>query len=101
MEYNRHGLDPKTLDLPAGCPETGEHRVVPDVIVHERRTNDQNLLVIEMKKTTNPTPRECDLAKIRGMIEQLQYRFGLFLEFGAGPDRGKHWPMERWFPDEA
>ena len=25
VEYNRHGLDPKTLDLPVGCPETGEH----------------------------------------------------------------------------
>lgn len=101
VEYNRHGLDPKTLDLPVGCPETGEHRVIPDVIVHERRTDDQNLLVIEMKKRTNPTPRDCDLAKIRGMIDQLRYRFGLFLEFEAGPDRAKDWPTECWFSEET
>jgi hypothetical protein len=47
---NRHGLDPKDLDLPSGCRGGGRRRVFPDIVVHRRGTDKTNLLVIESRK---------------------------------------------------
>ena|SRR5262249_35091871 len=71
VEYNRHGLDPKDLDLPAECHGGGMHLIVPDIIIHRRGNDESNLMVIEVKKTTNTESRACDRAKIRGMKEQF------------------------------
>src|SRR5437773_438959 len=67
VEYNRHGLDPKDLDLPVECRGGGMRLIVPDIIIHCRGNDEDNLLVIELKKETNPEPRACDRAKIEGM----------------------------------
>src|SRR5438876_8740359 len=80
VEYNRHGLDPKDLDLPSGCRGGGRRRVFPDIVVHRRRTDKTNLLVIEIKKETNREPRERDRAKIAAMKTQLGYRWGVLIE---------------------
>ena len=54
VEYNRDGATPKRLDLPEACAnfrnDDGEALVVPDVIVHQRGHNRQNVLVLELKK---------------------------------------------------
>lgn len=83
VNYNRHGQDIKFVRLPPPCRnwQNPRRRVLPDVVVHQRGNDSRNLLVIEIKKSTNSEPRECDIAKLRCFREQLHYRFGLFLEF--------------------
>jgi hypothetical protein len=80
--YNRDGHDPKRLNLSAECTKASEEgsRVYPDIIVHRRGTDD-NLLVIEMKKSTNSIPRHCDLEKLKEYRNQLGYNYALFVEF--------------------
>jgi hypothetical protein len=57
VEYNRDGDTPKRLGLPKECAnyvnQAGEALVVPDVIVHRRGPAGPNMLVLELKKTTN------------------------------------------------
>lgn len=53
VEYNRHNADPKRLNLPPRMALDRELRattVFPDIIVHKRGTDENNLLVLEMKK---------------------------------------------------
>jgi hypothetical protein len=52
-EYNRHLADPKRLNLPPRRALDREIRattVFPDVLVHERNTDRQNYVVLEVKK---------------------------------------------------
>ena len=52
-EYNRHFGDPKRLNLPHRKAIDREIRattVFPDIIVHERNSQENNLLVLELKK---------------------------------------------------
>ena len=84
VEYNRVGYVPKTLFLPEECANAksrnGEPLVLPDVIVHRRGPDGPNLLVLELKKTTNPTLRDCDRLRLRAFREQLNYSFGALIE---------------------
>jgi hypothetical protein len=89
VEYNRVGARPKSLELPEECAnyrnENGESLVVPDVIVHRRGPEGPNLLVLEMKKTTNREPRECDQMRIRAFREQLKYDHAALIECETRP----------------
>lgn len=52
-EYNRHFDDPKRLNLKRRQAKDREIRattVFPDIIVHKRDSDTDNLLVLEMKK---------------------------------------------------
>lgn len=92
-EYNRVGLDgsAKRLNLPMECG--GENaRVFPDIVVHRRGDNQENILAVEIKLTTNRQPRRCDLIKLEAFRERLQYRVGVFLELPAGKDLDKRMP---------
>lgn len=84
VEYNRDGATPKRLDLPEECAnyqdDDGEALVVPDVIVHQRGHDGPNILVLELKKTTNREPRHCDRERVRALREQLGYSFGALIE---------------------
>jgi Holliday junction resolvase len=54
--------------------------VFPDIIVHKRGT-DENLLVIEMKKTTSKkTDTTYDLGKLNAFKSQLGYQFAIFIK---------------------
>jgi len=83
-EYNRAGAAPKRLDLPPEWAnyrdENGEALVVPDLIVHRRGCEGPNVLVLELKKTSNPEPRDCDHARIHAFMEHLGYEFGALIE---------------------
>lgn len=97
-EYNRVGLDgsPKRLNLPLKCG--GENTpVYPDIVVHHRGDNEENILVVEIKKTTNKQSRRCDLIKLEAYREQLYYQLGAFLELPAGDDVGRIDPNIHWF----
>jgi hypothetical protein len=60
-EYNKNHDDTKRLRLPPKTDirsdDLDAHTVFPDIIVHKRNT-DENLLVIEVKKSTNPEEHE-------------------------------------------
>ena len=80
VEYNRHGEDTKKLhDLiyDYGCPrEREDTTVLPDVIVHRRGSDDSNLLIIEMKKSTSREGVENDRRRIRAFRQELGYKLG-------------------------
>jgi hypothetical protein len=50
--------------------ENGEGLVVPDVVIHRRGPEGLNILVLEVKKTTNPAPRHCDSSRIHAFCPQ-------------------------------
>jgi hypothetical protein len=99
-EYNRDGVDPKKVHLEPvevrSDDDTGES-VFPDIIVHERGTSN-NLLVIEAKKDSNTSDPEAvrkDKMKLDAYKRDLGYVFGLFLKFNTGRNFGVH-PAEDW-----
>jgi hypothetical protein len=80
VEYNRAGDIPKRLALPDECANfrdaEGRSLVVPDIIVHKRGPTGPNLLVIELKKTTNPDSPACDRKRVPAFVSQLHYECG-------------------------
>ncbi len=110
-EYNRNEYEQKRLDLlrhrvrPDEIPEevpiedTEARTVYPDIIVHRRGSNTENILVIEIKKTTSTRNNELDLAKLQAFREApYNYSFGLYLCFQTG--RREVGVAEiQWFPE--
>ncbi len=87
-EYNRDGIEPKRLQhlgLYPNAEDTDAKTVYPDIVAHIRGTST-NYLVMEIKKSTNPTDHGIDLAKLRGYRKELGYTFALFLELVAAAD---------------
>lgn len=62
---------------------TDEVSVFPDIIIHRREDSEQNLLVIETKKSTSDVSYDFDWHKLKAFQNQLRYRFAVFLEFGT------------------
>lgn len=96
VEYDRHGLDPKAVELPDICRGGGRRRIIPDIVVHRRGHDEENLLAVEIKKETNRESRNCDLAKLEAMRRELGYFSGVLIELPAGPGAverplGLHW----------
>jgi hypothetical protein len=96
VEYNRHGLDPKALNLPADCRGGGRRRVFPDIIIHRRGHDRANLLVVEIKKETNREPRTCDRLKIEAMKREFGYKWGVLIELPARKGAVEREPREQW-----
>jgi hypothetical protein len=96
VEYNRHGLESNKVDLPEYCRGGGKKLILPDVVVHQRGHDDENLLVVQIKKETNPEPRDCDRAIIAAMRREFHYRRGLLLDLPAGPGAIDRKPNLEW-----
>lgn len=59
--------------------------VYPDIIVHHRMHEFDNLLIIEIKKANNPAVRlGWDEYKINFFIDVLHYKTGVFVVFNTG-----------------
>lgn len=63
-----------------------ERAVYPDIIIHERGTNNKNLCVIEVKKSTSKVIRDYDFMKLQAYTSidygnTLNYQLGIFIEF--------------------
>jgi hypothetical protein len=104
VEYNRDGIAPKTLDLPENCAdyknESGEALVVPDVIVHRRGPGGPNILVIEIKKSTNPNRHGMrDRERVRAFRAQLRYEFGALIMCETRPGRKPDLSVSEWIED--
>lgn len=73
-EYNRHFGDPKRLNLPPRNALDREIRattVFPDILVHERNCDRNNLIVLELKKPGEDIAY--DELKLRAFREELGY----------------------------
>jgi hypothetical protein len=89
-EYNRKGLEPKTLKIPGRKPrKDGTNLLLPDIIVHHRTEIFGNFLVIEMKKSTNTESDTEDENKLRAFLTQLSYQHGLFVRIGCKEKAGE------------
>jgi hypothetical protein len=84
VEYNRDGDTTKRLGLPDECAklrnESGEGLVMPDVIVHRRGPEGPNILVLELKKTTNRLAPGCDRKRILALRDKHGYHYGALIE---------------------
>ena len=81
-EYNKHRLDVKLL--PRECEARAERFVHPDIVVHVRGTDDNNILVIEAKPRKRPMVPRCDEAKLVEFTKldgEYHYQLGLFIGF--------------------
>lgn len=60
--------------------------VFPDIIVHHRTKELENLLIVEIKKAKNPDVESgWDEFKIEFFIKELRYEAGVFLVFNTKP----------------
>jgi hypothetical protein len=98
VEYNRHGLDRKRVELPPNCRYGGIKLILPDIVVHRRGTDDDNLLVVELKKQTNTKKesRDCDRAKIVAMKREFHYQHGVLIDLPVGVGVEEHQLREEW-----
>lgn len=84
VEYNRRGVVPKDIEYPDSDGELVQRRVFPDIIVHKLGHDDENLLVVEVRKSANPAPDEFDLHKLGHIKQKMGYRQAAFLRLPAG-----------------
>ena len=70
MEYNKNGLNPKRIpNRPKG--------VRPDLIIHTRNSNEENILIVEIKGWWNTQSRKNDRIKIEDFVHQEgEYKYG-------------------------
>lgn len=76
-EYNRNGYGPKFID------SLGKN-VYPDLIIHKRGSNDNNLLIMEFKTYWNLNQKE-DINKIKAFINEnnvYKYKYGIAVLIG-------------------
>lgn len=74
-EYNKHIDDPKILDW---------RKVRPDIVVHKRWTDENNLICIEVKKETNWENRNKDYNKLLDFTDKTKwywYKLWIFIDF--------------------
>ncbi|MBP2045304.1 hypothetical protein [Methanobacterium aggregans] len=107
-EYNRDKLhNPKKIkDWRSRCikdikPDDEDAKTVfPDIIIHQRDSSKNNLLVLEIKKSSNSDTGKCDREKIKNFINDpgLHYELGVFINFGVkNKARTFCW---NWFPED-
>ncbi|MCD6437284.1 MAG: hypothetical protein J7L56_03335 [Halomonas sp.] len=83
-EYNRKmEVVKKLIYAVSPTGESIERNVVPDIIIHRRMTTE-NLLAVEIKKSTNQEQSFKDLAKLSAFRGQLGYQNSLFIRFLTG-----------------
>lgn len=109
VEYNRLGGNVKRLEnLPPDCRRRknrdeplpqGNPAVVPDIIVHQRGKDGPNVLVIELKKTSNPEGSACDEIRIALFREQLEYECGALIECVTSGIENRTMRIVRWLPE--
>jgi hypothetical protein len=97
-EYNRNRGEPKRLDLllsyirkrTVPITDTKARTAYPDIIVHRRGSNVENLLVIEIKKTSTVHGEKFDLAKLDSFRKDpYNYNYALYLCLQTGHAEAK------------
>ncbi len=74
VEYNKFGLNDKKrfsqLDIDS-------NNIRPDIIIHERTTQDKNVMYCEVKK--DAAENSYDKVKVAEQVDDKNYKFGLFI----------------------
>ena len=79
-EHNRkHAIQAKT---------SKNKKVFPDIIVHERGSDENNCLVIETKKKGRSIEEDCEKLKVFTGPKDYGYKVGLLLVFGVKKNKG-------------
>ena len=95
VEYNRQrnrAKKYKTVGQPA-------RRIFPDLVVHERGT-DNNLLALQCKKSTNPENRAKDKQTLEEMKRDHGYRCAVLVEIQVGEGRAPRDGVDLiWIPE--
>lgn len=98
-EYNRHERETKMLYVPTdpiNWNDIESKTVFPDIVIHNRNSDNENLLVIEIKKSSNKISPEFDIRKIQAFTKKpYNYKFGLFLKINV--DDGSN--CLKWYQD--
>lgn len=96
-EYDKYGESVKKEAYGSG--------IRPDIIVHERGTQDNNIFVVEIKKRNRPSAWDVKklkrLTSSRGRKYRYNYRLDAFIGFSPNDseitlewfERGKHVPL--------
>lgn len=84
VEHNRMGPHPKRIKVVSDRMDL----VYPDIIVHERSTRN-NILAIEIKKSSNRESKDEDIAKLKAYKRELGYGYALFIRLGVEEQSGK------------
>lgn len=90
--YSQEELITKKLKLPKKGISSDDLKatvVYPDIIIHKRWNNDDNFLIIEVKKedyanddyNDDMTYKKFDKIKIKAYMKDLNYQYWLYLEF--------------------
>lgn len=104
-EYNRmlngNSNDPKRMIFPIKSIKTDDTEaktVFPDIIIHDRDSKDENLLVIEVKKKfRNRINTDFDIQKLKTFTStQFNYSFGLHIIFYVNSKFEKS-PILHWY----
>ena len=81
-EYDKH------IDSEKRVKELNQN-IRPDIVIHKRGIDDNNLVYIEIKTDHNRTTRNKDYAKIKVLTKQsraYKYRLGVFIDFNRNKD---------------
>jgi hypothetical protein len=87
LDYDRHGRLRKFL--PPKRDRTGQGRFRPDLIIHHRKDDEKNLLVLEWKKNLKPKTRERLRERVAELLsddaghEGYAYRNGVLVDSRA------------------
>lgn len=85
----------RILELGRRTNINNSYRLTPDIIIHTRNTNDNNLLVLEIKKDSNSrVEKEFDLLKLEHMTidyngNHYNYQLGAAIIFGTVLNAGQ------------
>ena len=87
-EYNRHFKNPKRLQLPSR--EASDHEVrattvFPDILVHERNTDEKNVVVLKVKKSGEYI--KYDELKLKAFRKELNYAHAAHVILGFGTNK--------------
>lgn len=103
VEYNRAGDIPKRLDLPNECANYrdrhGDALVVPDIIVHQRGPDGPNVLVLELKKMSNPAQFHCDRRRVVAFRLHFGYECGALIACETRSGHAHDASIEEWIVD--
>ena len=82
-EYDKHGKYTKELEGVKECDEERKtNRILPDIIIHKRGHDRNNLVVFEIKSKSEATA--CDIKKLGLMTTkdgEFRYEVGMFIKF--------------------
>ena len=86
LEFKNYNVDceyNKNIDIPKRIEESNSI-FRPDIVIHKRGNNENNLVCIEIKTSHNNQTRLNDYSKLKSITKQsgnYKYKLGVFIDF--------------------